>query len=199
MDGRRAFKISWSGFAFVSSLHQVAISSQITARTLRPRTRRQFAVWTVIRTRLVRSIASFAGGAAIIDANRGTDSRRADVPEDFPGLRPVAGHHHHDAALGALEIPPGGKHILSTSAQLSTGARVARCDAVSSSDSASQETGHRPEDYKRFRDLSRQVRAVQRAAILNLRNENEINDEVMHKFEHELDSVEARFEASHDS
>ncbi len=68
-----------------------------------------------------------------------------------------------------------------------------------SSDSASQETGHRPEDYKRFRDLSRRVRAVQRAAILNLRNENEINDEVMHKFEHELDSVEARFEASRDS
>src|SRR5713101_6779532 len=101
--------------------------------------------------------------------------------------------------VSTAPIPPGGKHILSTSAQLSTGARVARCDAVSSSDSASQETGHRPEDYKRFRDLSRQVRAVQRAAILNLRNENEINDEVMHKFEHELDSVEARFEASHDS
>jgi hypothetical protein len=37
------------------------------------------------------------------------------------------------------------------------------------SDSASQETRHRSEDYKRFRDLCRQVRAVQRAAILNLR------------------------------
>jgi monovalent cation/hydrogen antiporter len=67
------------------------------------------------------------------------------------------------------------------------------------SDSASQETRHRPEDYKRFRDLSRLVRAVQRAAILNLRNENEINDEVMRKFEHELDSAEARFEISDDS
>jgi len=29
------------------------------------------------------------------------------------------------------QIRPGGKHILSTSPQLSTGARVARCDAVS--------------------------------------------------------------------
>jgi CPA1 family monovalent cation:H+ antiporter len=67
------------------------------------------------------------------------------------------------------------------------------------SDSASQETRHRPEDYKRFRDLSRLVRAVQRAAILNLRNENEINDEVMRKFEHELDSAEGRFEISDDS
>jgi monovalent cation/hydrogen antiporter len=66
-------------------------------------------------------------------------------------------------------------------------------------DNASQEVGYRPEDYKRFRYLSRQVRALQRAAILNLRNENEINDEVMRKFENELDSVEARFEASRDS
>jgi monovalent cation/hydrogen antiporter len=60
----------------------------------------------------------------------------------------------------------------------------------------SQETGYRPEDYQRLRDVSSHVRALQRATILHMRNENEINDEVLRKLEHELDSVETRIAAS---
>jgi len=50
-----------------------------------------------------------------------------------------------------------------------------------------------PDDYQRWRDLSRQVGAIQRATVLLLRNQNKINDEVMRKLERELDLAEARF------
>ncbi|MGH9682536.1 MAG: Na+/H+ antiporter [Candidatus Acidiferrales bacterium] len=55
------------------------------------------------------------------------------------------------------------------------------------------EIGYRRKDYERFHQISQQVRALQRATILHLRNENEINDEVMRRLERELDLVEARF------
>ena len=60
---------------------------------------------------------------------------------------------------------------------------------------ASEDTGYGPEHYDRVRELSRHVRALQRATLLHMRNENEINDEVMRKLEHEIDSAEARFSA----
>ncbi len=66
---------------------------------------------------------------------------------------------------------------------------------VLNSDS-SAESGSRPEDYERWRDLSRQVGAIQRATVLLLRNQNKINDEVMRKLERELDLNEARYSAS---
>jgi CPA1 family monovalent cation:H+ antiporter len=66
-----------------------------------------------------------------------------------------------------------------------------RRNVFDASDSA--ETGFRREDYERFRELSQNVRALQRATILNLRNHNEIDDEVMRKLEHELDLIEARY------
>ena len=52
------------------------------------------------------------------------------------------------------------------------------------------------EEFERFRQLSGSVRSVQRAVLLNLRNQNDINDEVMRKLEREIDIVEARFAAS---
>jgi hypothetical protein len=57
----------------------------------------------------------------------------------------------------------------------------------------SEDTGYRPEHYERLPQLSLQVRALQRATVLHLRNQKEINDEVMLRLEHELDLVEARF------
>jgi monovalent cation/hydrogen antiporter len=56
----------------------------------------------------------------------------------------------------------------------------------------SAEAGYRPEDYERWRDLTRQVDAIQRATILHLRNQNEINDEVARTLQRELDLAEAR-------
>jgi Na+/H+ antiporter len=53
-----------------------------------------------------------------------------------------------------------------------------------------------PEYYDRARELSRHVRALQRATLLHMRNENEINDEVMRKLENEIDSIEARASAA---
>jgi CPA1 family monovalent cation:H+ antiporter len=61
---------------------------------------------------------------------------------------------------------------------------------------APSEDGYRAEDYMRLKDLSRQVRALQRATLLHLRNQNRINDEVMRKLEFELDLMDARFSSS---
>jgi monovalent cation/hydrogen antiporter len=57
-------------------------------------------------------------------------------------------------------------------------------------------TGLTAEHYDQMRDLSKHVQALQRATILHLRNENQINDDVLRKLEYELDLVEARFSAS---
>ena len=54
-------------------------------------------------------------------------------------------------------------------------------------------TGYRPQDYERFRDISRNIRSLQRAALLNLRNQNKINDEVLRRLELELDLFELRY------
>ncbi len=60
----------------------------------------------------------------------------------------------------------------------------------------SEDGGHRREEYDRFRELSAQVRAVQRAAVLHMRDQNEINDELMRTLEQEIDMIEARFASS---
>ncbi len=60
---------------------------------------------------------------------------------------------------------------------------------------SSVDNGSGPEDYQRWRELSRHVSAIQRATVLHLRNENKINDEVMRKLERELDLTEARYSA----
>ncbi|HEX4076981.1 MAG TPA: Na+/H+ antiporter [Candidatus Acidoferrales bacterium] len=61
---------------------------------------------------------------------------------------------------------------------------------------SSAELGSRPEDYQLWRELSQQVRAIQRATVLHLRNQNRINDEVMRRLERELDLTEARYAQS---
>jgi CPA1 family monovalent cation:H+ antiporter len=65
-----------------------------------------------------------------------------------------------------------------------------RLNAIDGNRSA--DAGYRPEDYERWRDLSRHLMAVQRATILHLRNQNEIDDEVARALERELDLAEAR-------
>jgi len=48
------------------------------------------------------------------------------------------------------------------------------------------------QNYRRFRELATTLLSLQRAAILQLRNEDRINDEVMRRLETELDLIEAR-------
>lgn len=69
-----------------------------------------------------------------------------------------------------------------------------RLNTIESNSSA--EPGNRPEDYVRWRDLSQQVRALQRASLLNLRNHNKISDEIMRKLEHEIDLVDAGYSSA---
>jgi CPA1 family monovalent cation:H+ antiporter len=69
-----------------------------------------------------------------------------------------------------------------------------RLNALAGNNSA--KTGYRPEDYERWRDISRHVGAIQRATVLHLRNQNTINDEVTRKLERELDLTEARYSGS---
>ncbi|MGA7223562.1 MAG: Na+/H+ antiporter [Candidatus Acidiferrales bacterium] len=55
------------------------------------------------------------------------------------------------------------------------------------------DTGYRPQDYERYRELSAQIRALQRAALLNLRNNNKIGDQVLRRLEQELDLFDLKF------
>ncbi len=57
---------------------------------------------------------------------------------------------------------------------------------------AADDPKHDPEHYGRFLTVSRQLRAVQRAVILNLRNQNQINDETLRRLEYELDLLDAQ-------
>lgn len=52
------------------------------------------------------------------------------------------------------------------------------------------------ERLEKYRDLSRHVQAVQRATILNLRNQGEIGDEVLRRLQRELDLLEVRFSSA---
>jgi monovalent cation/hydrogen antiporter len=54
-------------------------------------------------------------------------------------------------------------------------------------------TGYRPQDYERFREISQRIRALERAALLNLYNHNKINDAVLRRLEQELDLFDVRF------
>jgi hypothetical protein len=55
------------------------------------------------------------------------------------------------------------------------------------------DTGYTPEDYALYGELSGNIRALQRAALLNLRNQNKINDEVLRRLEQELDLFDLRY------
>lgn len=48
-------------------------------------------------------------------------------------------------------------------------------------------------DYREYRALTRQLRAIERAALISLWSENQINDDVLRELERELDLEEARF------
>jgi NhaP-type Na+/H+ or K+/H+ antiporter len=52
-------------------------------------------------------------------------------------------------------------------------------------------------NYEQYRLLSSQLRAVERSAILRLRDQNTINDEVLRALERELDLMDARFLSAH--
>jgi CPA1 family monovalent cation:H+ antiporter len=55
-----------------------------------------------------------------------------------------------------------------------------------------EESEYGAENYRRYSELYRQVLALQRAAILKLKIEERINDEVLRRLETELDLIEAR-------
>jgi monovalent cation/hydrogen antiporter len=52
-------------------------------------------------------------------------------------------------------------------------------------------------NYERYRLLGSQLRAVERTAILRLRDQNAINDDVLRTLERELDLMDSRFLSSH--
>jgi Na+/H+ antiporter len=61
---------------------------------------------------------------------------------------------------------------------------------------AAEDPGKSRDLYERYREVSGHVLALQRATILHMRNENQINDESLRKLEYELDLMEARFATS---
>jgi len=55
---------------------------------------------------------------------------------------------------------------------------------------------HGPAQYERFLALSRQIRALQRAALLNLHIQHQIGDETLRKLEYELDLLDEQYAIS---
>ena len=53
-----------------------------------------------------------------------------------------------------------------------------------------------PKHYDRYLELTRHIRSLQRATILHLRNQNQINDETLRKLEYELDLLDAQSSAA---
>lgn len=52
-------------------------------------------------------------------------------------------------------------------------------------------------NYETYRNLSSQLRAVERSTVLRLRDQNKINDEVLRTLERELDLLDARYLPTH--
>jgi len=48
-------------------------------------------------------------------------------------------------------------------------------------------------EYREYRTIAMHLRAVERAALIQLWTENQINDDVMRELERELDLEDARF------
>ena len=59
-------------------------------------------------------------------------------------------------------------------------------------ENAEEKSEYGIENYRRFSELYHNVLALQRAAILKLKNEDKINDEVLRRLETELDLIETR-------
>ncbi len=57
-----------------------------------------------------------------------------------------------------------------------------------------EETESAPAEHERYREITRKLRQVERAAALKLRNENAINDAVLRKLEGELDLLDVRYQ-----
>ena len=76
--------------------------------------------------------------------------------------------------------------------------RVQRMRLSVLDEDSSEESVARMEQYERYRSLMVQVQSVQRAAILQLRSQREINDEVMRKLEREIDMTQVRYSSSED-
>lgn len=61
---------------------------------------------------------------------------------------------------------------------------------------SSDDSALRGEGYERMREISAHVRSVERAALLHLRNQRQIGDEVLRTLEREIDLTEARLASS---
>jgi hypothetical protein len=57
---------------------------------------------------------------------------------------------------------------------------------------ASESTELTTLEYRQYRRLEGQVRAAERSALMRLREQNQVNDEVLRKMERELDLVDIR-------
>jgi len=60
----------------------------------------------------------------------------------------------------------------------------------------SDDTAFRRDEYDRLREISAHVRSVERAALLHLRNQHQISDEILRTLEREIDLTEARLASS---
>jgi monovalent cation/hydrogen antiporter len=62
-------------------------------------------------------------------------------------------------------------------------------------DEEGEQSGLHRRQYEQYLSISADVRSIERAALLNLRNQHQINDEVQRKLEREIDLIDSRFAA----
>jgi CPA1 family monovalent cation:H+ antiporter len=69
-----------------------------------------------------------------------------------------------------------------------------RLASLGSEDSDQDEDHPDGEHYRRYRELTQQLRETERSTLIKLRDTNEINDTVLRKLERELDFLDARYQ-----
>jgi monovalent cation/hydrogen antiporter len=187
-DSRQVFVVGWTGMRGVVAL-AAAISLPEMLGDGSPFPERNVMIFLTFCVIFVTLVLQGLTLPALI-RRMGLCGAPAKDPEEAPARRAII-----EAAIAYLEHcrqDDGGEFAVVYDDLLRFQRR--RLNTIESN--ASAEPGYRPRDYALWRDVSKQIRAIQRASLLNLRNHNEISDEVMRKLEHEIDLMDAGFSSA---
>lgn len=113
-------------------------------------------------------------------------------PEEIEARRAIT-----EAALAYLENARGGdsEQLAPIYDDLIRHHR-SRLSFLETKDDASADDASRLQEYERIKEISAHVRAVERAALLHLRDQHVISDEILRTLEREIDLTDARLASS---
>ena len=189
---RGVFIIGWTGMRGVVSL-AAAISLPETTETGAPFPERATIIYLTFCVIFVTLVLQGLTLPVII---RRLGFNRADGPEqeELSGRKRVirAALHH----LEELRESDGGPRKQAVYADLAQRYRSRLRNLENRDGSGAGNDGPEDEDvydYSLYRSVGRQLRTVERATALQLRDENQIDDDVLRKIERELDLLDTRY------